>query len=95
MTDNDFQQISTDSQEAKNVALLAWVGTLFFGFVSGLLFYLLKNDDEYAKDQSKESLNWSITMMLGYAAAGVLSVIVIGIFLFPVIGICHLVFCIM
>ena len=95
MQDNEFQQISTVSQEAKNVALLAWLGTLCFGFISGLLFYLLKNDDAYAQEQSKEALNWSITTMIGYAVAGVLSIIVIGLALFPIIGICHLVFCIM
>lgn len=95
MQDNDFQQISTVSQEARNLALLAWIGTFFFGFIAGLLFYLLKNDDAYAQDQSKEALNWSITTMIGYAVAGLLSVIVIGLFLFPVIGICHLIFCIM
>lgn len=95
MSNNDLQQTSTVSQDAKNMALLAWVGTLFFGFISGLVFYLLKTDDAYIRDQSKESLNWSITTIIGYAAAGLLSAVVIGLALFPIIGICHLVFCIM
>jgi uncharacterized Tic20 family protein len=33
--------------------------------------------------------------MIAYAAAFILSFIAIGVVLFPVIGLCHLVFCIM
>ena len=83
------------TQDAKNMAILTWVGTIFFGFIPGLILYLVKKDDPYVKDQSKESLNWSITVMLAYLVAMLLSFIVIGVFLIPVIGICHLVFCIM
>ena len=83
------------SQDAKNFAILNWLGTLFFGFIPGLIFYLLKSDDAYVSEQSKEALNWSITAILAYMVAFLLSFIVIGVLLFPVIGICHLVFCIM
>ncbi|MEZ4484514.1 MAG: hypothetical protein R2864_07930 [Syntrophotaleaceae bacterium] len=27
-------------QESKNMALLIWIGTIFFGFIPGLVFYL-------------------------------------------------------
>lgn len=83
------------SQDSKNIALLTWIGTLLFGFIPGMILYLVKKDDAYILDQAKESLNWSITAILAYIIAFVLSFIVIGAFLIPVIGICHLVFCIM
>lgn len=83
------------SQDTKNLALLIWLGTTFLGFIPSLLSYLLKKDDAYLLDQSKEALNWSITVAIAYFAAMVLSFIVIGAFLFPVIGLCHLVICIM
>ncbi len=83
------------SQDSKNIVLLSWVGTLFFGFIPGLILYLVKKEDEYVQDQSKESLNWSITAMMAYAVAFLLSFIVIGVFLIPIIGLCHLIFCIM
>jgi len=54
----------------------------------------VKKDDPYFRNQSTETLNWSITALLAYIVAMVLSIIVIGIFLIPVIAICHLVFCI-
>ena len=95
MSDEAVQKINEITQDAKNIALLSWIGTLFFGFIPGLILYLIKKDDEYVQDQSKESLNWSITAIIAYMVAFMLSLIVIGIFLIPVIGICHIVFCIM
>jgi uncharacterized Tic20 family protein len=83
------------SQDAKNLALLLWLGTIFFGFIPGLVVYLVKKDDAYILDQGKESLNWSITALIGYVAGMILAVIVIGVFVMAAVGICHLVFCIM
>ncbi len=83
------------SQDSKNLALLTWVGTIFFGFIPGLVLYLTKKDDAYVQDQSKEALNWSITLMFGYLVAFILSFIIIGVLLFPVLGIAHLIFCLL
>lgn len=95
MEDGAVQNVNEVSQDAKNMALLSWIGTFFLGFIPGLILYLIKTDDAYVQDQSKESLNWSITAMIGYFVAFLLSFIVIGVFLIPVIGLCHLIFCIM
>ncbi len=88
-------QINDASQDSKNMALILWIGSIFFGFIPGLIFYLVQKDDSYIQDQAKESLNWSITAAIAYIIALVLSVVVIGVFLLPVIALCHLVFCIM
>ncbi|MBO9490007.1 DUF4870 domain-containing protein [Endozoicomonas sp. G2_1] len=85
----------TVNQDSKNLALIVWVATIFFGFIPGLIGYLVKKDDSFVLDHSKEALNWSITVIIGYFIATVLSIIVIGAFLFPIIGLCHLIFCIM
>lgn len=87
--------VSTTTQDDKNLAILTWIGTLFFSFIPGLIIYLVKKDSAYIQDQSKEALNWSITTIFAYIVALILSVVVIGLLLIPVIGICHLVFCIM
>lgn len=83
------------SQDAKNIALLNWIGTIFFGFIPGLILYLVKKDEPFVFTHAKEALNWSITCVIGYAVASVLTVIVIGALLFPVIMICNLIFCIL
>lgn len=92
MSDEAIQEVTQDS---RNTALLVWIGTLFFGFIPGLILFLVKKDDPYVLDQSKEALNWSITATIAYVAAFILSFIVIGVFLIPVIGLCHLIFCVM
>ena len=84
-----------ENQDSKNLALLMWIGTIFFGFIPSLIFYLIKKDDKFITAHSKEALNWSITAIIAYVIATILSIIAIGVFLFPVIGLCHLIFCIM
>ncbi len=83
------------SQEARNMALLVWLGSLLFWFIPALIVYLIKKDDPYVQDQSKECLNWNITVAIGYVAGIILTFILIGILVLFAVGIAHLVFCIM
>ncbi len=83
------------SQESRNIVLLVWIGTIFFGFIPGLIVYLIKKDDPYVIDQSKEALNWSITAIIGYCAGVILTFILIGVLVLFVVGICHLLFCVL
>jgi uncharacterized Tic20 family protein len=83
------------SQDARNLALLTWLGTLLFAFIPGLLVYLFKKDDPFLLDHAKEALNWSITALLGYILGAILTVILIGILLVGVVGVFHLAFCLM
>ena len=85
----------TIDQESRNMALLIWIGTIFFGFIPGLVFYLVKKDDSYIVSQAKESLNWSITALISYAAGLILSMILIGVLVLFALAICHLTFCVM
>lgn len=87
--------VITPSQDSKNIALLVWIGTIFFGFIPALIIYLIKTDDAYLADQSKEALNWSITVIIGVAIGWVLCLILIGFLILPAIGIINVVFCIL
>lgn len=87
--------VTTVSQDSKNIALLVWIGTIFFGFIPALIVYLVKTEDSYLADQSKEALNWSITVIIGVAIAWVLCLILIGFLILPLIGIVNVIFCIM
>jgi uncharacterized Tic20 family protein len=90
-----MMSIETNSQESKNIALLIWIGTLFFGFIPSLIVYFVKKDDAYILDQSKEALNWSITGLIIYIFGVITSFIMIGLVILPILGIVHIVFCIM
>ena len=83
------------TQDSKNIALLVWIGTIFFSFVPALIVYLIKKDDPFLVDQSKEALNWSITAFIGYCIGWVLTIIAIGVLIAAAVWICNLVFCIM
>ena len=83
------------AQESKNIALMTWIGTIIFGFIPGLILYLVKKDDAYVQEQSKEALNWSITMMIGYVAGIILTFVLIGVVVIFAVLIVHLIFCIM
>ncbi len=81
------------SQKAKNIVIFIWIATVFFGFLPGLFFYLTKKEDDYIQAQAKEALNWSITTTIGLVISLILSLVTIGSFLMPIIGVCHLIFC--
>ena len=87
--------IATVSQDSKNIALLMWIGTIFFSFIPSLVIYLIKTDDDYLADQSKESLNWSITLFLGSLVGGVLCIILIGFLVLFALWVINIVFCIL
>ncbi|QDQ26137.1 DUF4870 domain-containing protein [Chitinimonas arctica] len=92
MNPNPAPAGTTDSN---TFAVLTWVGTLIFGFIPPLIVFLVKKDDAYVLSHAKEALNWSITATLGYIACMVLTLVVIGAFLIPVVMVIHLVFCIL
>jgi uncharacterized Tic20 family protein len=84
-----------ESQDSRNVAVLVWVGTIFFSFVPSLIVYLIKKDDAYVLDQSKEALNWSITVVIGWFAGVILTFVFIGVLVFIVLVLANLIFGIM
>lgn len=81
------------SAEAKNLAVLVYVLTLFFSVLPGLIAFLCKKDDEFVFLSGKEALNWSITLLL---LSGLLSWIpVLGWLLMALLYLSNLVCCIL
>lgn len=100
--------ILATTQDSKNLALLNWLGCLFFGFIPPLIMFLIKKDDAYVLSQAKEALNWSITFFLTYIALWIATMVVGFILAFiwapfafiPMLflilfGFSHLIFCVM
>ncbi len=89
---------STDvspSNDDKNIATITHLGGTVFSFVPALIIWIIKKEDSaYIADQSREALNFQITMVLAYMLAGVLSWILIGLIFFPIIWVLNIVFCI-
>lgn len=86
---------STDKAEIDSAKLM-WILTIFFGFIPCLIFFLTKKDKAYVLDQSKEALNWCITLIIANVVISIISsfVAIIGL-LSLVLWIVHLAFTIM
>lgn len=83
------------SNDQRNMGLLIWIGSIFFGILPGLIVYLVKKDDPYIQDQAKEALNWGITTIIGGFICGLLAIILIGFLMALVLMVVNLAFCIM
>lgn len=92
---NTELEVIVPSNDDKNIATVTHLGGTVFSFLPSLIVWILKKDDSaYLADQAKEALNFQITVLLAYIAAGVLSWILIGLLFFPIIWIVSIVFCI-
>jgi uncharacterized Tic20 family protein len=86
------------TQEQKTMAMLAHLLGIVSGVIGALVIWLInkdKSDQSFVVDQAKEALNFQITMLIAFFAAGLLTIIVIGLFIIPVLVIANLVLCIM
>lgn len=88
-------EITTPSNDDKNIATVTHLGGTVFSFIPALLVWVLKKDDNaYISGQAKEALNFQITILIGYFIASVLAVILIGFLLMGIIWLINVVFCI-
>ncbi|HEY7856872.1 MAG TPA: DUF4870 domain-containing protein [Candidatus Nanopelagicales bacterium] len=75
--------------------MLAQLGGIILGFLSGLIVMLVFGKrSAFVNDQAKEALNFQITLIIGWVIAFVLSFLLIGFLLFPILWILNIVFCI-
>lgn len=87
---------SNASSDDKNIATLTHASGILFGFIVPLVVWLIKKDQSaYLADQAKEALNFQITVLIGFVISWVLTFILIGLLLIPVLLIGNLVFCIL
>ena len=83
-------------KDSKTMSLLAHLLGILIGFIGPLVIWLLKKDTSpFVDDQGKESLNFQLTLLIGYIIAGATSCIFIGMLIFPVVWIVGLILGIM
>ncbi|MFA5684440.1 MAG: DUF4870 domain-containing protein [Lysobacteraceae bacterium] len=90
---------SGPSAESRQWAMFAHLSALIgflipFGNVLGplVIWQIKKNEMAFVDDQGKEALNFQITVLIAVVACLVLSVVLIGFLLLPLVGIAALVF---
>lgn len=89
------QAVTEASQDSRNMALIAWVGAIFFGFIPPLILMLMKPEDDFVQRHSKESLNLALTSLLIYMVCIFTAFLIIPIFLMAIVGIANFIFCVM
>jgi uncharacterized Tic20 family protein len=84
------------TQDDKTMAMLAHLGGILFGFLAPLIVWLIKKDQSpFVEDQSKEALNFQITLLIGYVIGGATTMVCVGFIILPIVWIVGLVFGIM
>lgn len=90
--------MSEVSQDDRTMAMIGHLSGIVAGFIGPLIIWLInkdKTDKGWLNDQAKEALNFQITIFIAYIVAGLLTIVLIGMLLIPVILIANLVLCIM
>src|SRR3546814_3919631 len=85
------------SQDDKTLAMLTHLSGIILCFIVPLVVWLMykdKADKGYLLAQAKEALNFQITIAIAYVACSILTVILIGALLMPLVWILNIVFCI-
>ncbi len=86
------------SADDRNIALITHLSGIIFGFIVPLIVWLIhkdRTDKPYLIEQSKEALNFQITVLIGYVICWILTFIIIGALLWFLLWIVNLVFCIL
>lgn len=78
--------------------MLTHLSGIFLSFVVPLVIWLINKDKPekgFLNDQAQEALNFQITIAIAFLISSVLTVILIGLLLLPLVWIVNLIFCIL
>jgi hypothetical protein len=68
------------NQDEKTWAMIAHLSGLFSGFLIPLIVLLTKGKESaWVRKQTVEALNFHLTMFIGYAVSGVLTIVLVGV----------------
>ena len=91
----DIQSPVEVSKDARTMAMLAHLLGAVTGFLGPLIIWIIKKDeDPFVADQSREALNFQITLFIGWIISSMLSMVCIGFFLMPILLVLQIVFAI-
>ncbi|HEY8230520.1 MAG TPA: DUF4870 domain-containing protein [Rhodanobacteraceae bacterium] len=90
--------VAGGSTEDRNLAMLTHLSGIILGFIVPLIVWLVNKDNaakSYLTTESKEALNFQLTILIGYVICWILTFILIGALLWFIVWIVNLVFCIL
>lgn len=90
--------VASDGSDDKNLAMLTHLSGIILGFLVPLIVWLVNKDNPakaYLTTESKEALNFQLTILIGYVISWILTFVLIGALLWFIVWIVNLVFCIL
>jgi uncharacterized protein len=90
--------VGSATQEDRTLALLTHLSGIVASIIMPLVIWLIhkdKPDKAWLVDQSKEALNFQITVLIAFVICMVLAMILIGAVLAPLVWGANIVFCIL
>jgi uncharacterized Tic20 family protein len=90
----DEQALYTPNSDERILAILSHILAIVpgIGILGPLVIYLVKKDESgFVAANAKESLNFQITIIVGYLISFILLLVIIGVFLFWILGIVNIV----
>ncbi|GAA0910128.1 DUF4870 domain-containing protein [Luteibacter anthropi] len=85
------------SNDDKNLAMLTHLSGIIFSIIVPLIVWLIhkdRSDKTYLVAEAKEALNFQITVLIGFMICWVLTFLLIGAILSPLLWLANLIFCI-
>ncbi|HEX4795191.1 MAG TPA: DUF4870 domain-containing protein [Humisphaera sp.] len=84
------------TRDEQTMAMICHITGIFgiLNWVGPLIFYTSRKDSPFIQDQSRQTLNWALTVIIGFVLGLATWCILIGIFIFIATFITNLVFCI-
>ncbi len=80
-------------QDQRLWSTLTHIGGIFFGFIAPLITYLvLKDRGAFVAEHTKTALNFQLTMLIASIVSGILTLLLIGVFLLFAIWVVIIVF---
>jgi len=89
-------EILVPNSDEKNIATVTHLAGTVFSFIPALIVWILKKEESaFIADQAKEALNFQITIGIAmFVSSYILSWILVGLALIPLIWVANIVFCI-
>lgn len=88
----------TASQEDRTLALITHLSGIVLSFIVPLVIWLTnkdKGDKGFLNDQAKEALNFQITLFIAYVICWILTLLLIGALLIPIVWLVNIIFSIL
>ena len=76
--------LSAVPQDQRNLAMLAHILGIIACFLGPMIIWLIskdKPDQGFVTEQSKEALNFQLTLLIAYVVGVILTIIIIGVFI--------------